>query len=163
MNFLTLRGKSGIYSPQVANCARPRSVIVYITESMLIDCSVAYPSSTKRFMPSQRLLPEMIRLDRNRPLSRTSSSVVMLFILLFRLAKLWRNHWRRPHLNDQCIYHSILSSFSPCFSLCLLDLILSHPHSDLMFDGDCGRKFDFSSEPMRAHWALLCSTVYKHD
>jgi hypothetical protein len=94
--FLTLRAQSGIYSPQVANCARPQSVIVYITESMLIDCSVAYPSSTKRFMPSRRLMPEMVRLDRNRPLSRTSSSVVILFMLLFRLAKLWRNHWRRP-------------------------------------------------------------------
>jgi hypothetical protein len=45
--------------------------------------------------------------------------------------------------------------FSPCFRLYFLDLIFSHPHSDLMFDGDCRRKFDFSSEPMSAHWVLL--------
>jgi hypothetical protein len=36
---------------------------------------------------------------------------------------------------------------------------LSHQHSDLMLDGDCRRKFDFSSKPMRAHWALLWSKV----
>jgi hypothetical protein len=32
---------------------------------------------------------------------------------------------------------------------------LSHQHSELMFDGDCCRKFDFSSEPVIAHWTLL--------
>jgi hypothetical protein len=26
---------------------------------------------------------------------------------------------------------------------------------ELMFDGDCRRKFNFSSEPVCAHWALL--------
>jgi hypothetical protein len=31
---------------------------------------------------------------------------------------------------------------------------LSHPHSDLMFDGDCRRKLDFSSEPVCAHRVL---------
>jgi hypothetical protein len=31
-----------------------------------------------------------------------------------------------------------------------------------MFDGDCRRKFDFSSEPVGAHWALL-STLYRYD
>src|SRR5712692_6972191 len=52
--------------------------------------------------------------------------------------------------------------FSPCFSVCLLDLMLSHPHSDLLFDSDCRRKLDFSSEPVRAHWALLWSgTSYR--
>jgi hypothetical protein len=45
-----------------------------------------------------------------------------------------------------------------------LNFVLSHPHSDLMFDGDCRRKFDFSSESVRAHWAFLWpSTVYSHD
>ena len=33
--------------------------------------------------------------------------------------------------------------FSPCFSLCLLDLILSQPLFDLIFDGNGRRKFDF--------------------
>src|SRR6266446_2878845 len=43
----------------------------------------------------------------------------------------------------------------PCFSLCFLGLILGHQHSELMFDGDRRRKFDFSSEPVIAHWTLL--------
>jgi hypothetical protein len=30
-----------------------------------------------------------------------------------------------------------------------------HQFPELMFDGDCRRKFDFSSEPVCAHWALL--------
>ena len=45
--------------------------------------------------------------------------------------------------------------FSSCVSLCFLGLILSHQHSELMFDGDRCRKFDFSSEPVIAHWTLL--------
>lgn len=55
---------------------------------------------------------------------------------------------------------------SPGFSLYPPDLImshplLSHPHSDLMFDGDSRTKFYFSSEPVRAYWgapvaSMLC-------
>src|SRR6266496_4401917 len=45
--------------------------------------------------------------------------------------------------------------FSSCVSLCFLGLILSHQHSELMFDGDRCRKFDVSSEPVIAHWTLL--------
>ena len=37
------------------------------------------------------------------------------------------------------------------------NIILSHQHSDLMLDGNCRRKFDFSSKPVRAHLALLWS------
>jgi hypothetical protein len=45
--------------------------------------------------------------------------------------------------------------FSSCSCLCRLDRIFKHQFSNLMFDGDCRRKFDFSSEPVFAHWALL--------
>jgi len=45
--------------------------------------------------------------------------------------------------------------FSSCVSLCFLGLILRNQHSELMFDGDRCRKFDFSSEPVIAHWTLL--------
>ena len=40
-------------------------------------------------------------------------------------------------------------------ALCRLDRIFKHQLSELMFDGDCRRKFEFSSEPVRAHWPLL--------
>src|SRR6476659_9371096 len=45
--------------------------------------------------------------------------------------------------------------FSSCSCLGLLGRIFKHQFSELMFDGDCRRKFDFSSEPVCAHWALL--------
>jgi hypothetical protein len=45
--------------------------------------------------------------------------------------------------------------FSPCLSFCLLNLILGHPHSDLMFDGDCRGKLDLSSEPVCVHQRFL--------
>src|SRR6201989_2414104 len=47
------------------------------------------------------------------------------------------------------------SCFSPCSCLCLLEGIFKHQLSELMFDGDCRRKFEFLSEPVRAHWPLL--------
>jgi hypothetical protein len=47
------------------------------------------------------------------------------------------------------------SCFSSCPCLCRLDRIFKHQLSELMFDGDCRRKFEFSSEPVCAHWALL--------
>jgi hypothetical protein len=56
---------------------------------------------------------------------------------------------------DEKFFAGSAKYFSPCFRLYPLDLILSHPHSDLMFDGDSRRKFDFPSEPVRAHWVLL--------
>ena len=39
--------------------------------------------------------------------------------------------------------------------LCFCKLILRHQHPDLMLNGDCRRKFDLSSEPVRAHVAPL--------
>ncbi len=40
-------------------------------------------------------------------------------------------------------------------ALCRLDRIFKHQLSELMFDDDCRRKLDFSSEPVRTHWPLL--------
>jgi len=34
--------------------------------------------------------------------------------------------------------------------LCFLIVIMSHQHSDVMFDGDRRQGFDFSSKPVRA-------------
>ena len=50
--------------------------------------------------------------------------------------------------------------FTKYLSPCFLDFILSHPHSNLMFDGRCRRKFDFSSEPVCSHWVSRSQAVY---
>ena len=47
--------------------------------------------------------------------------------------------------------------FGACRGLCPRDLVASHQRSDLMFDGHRRRKSYLSSEPVRAHWALLSS------
>jgi hypothetical protein len=47
--------------------------------------------------------------------------------------------------------------FSPCIGLRPRNLVSSHQRPDLMLDGHCRRKLDPSSEPVRAHWALLSS------
>ena len=44
-------------------------------------------------------------------------------------------------------------------ALCRLDRIFKHQLSELMFDDDCRRKLDFSSEPVRTHWPLLWPSI----
>src|SRR5712671_7339883 len=44
--------------------------------------------------------------------------------------------------------------FNPCFSLCLLDLIMRHKRSDLVLDGNRRWKTEFTSEPKRDLWLL---------
>jgi hypothetical protein len=45
--------------------------------------------------------------------------------------------------------------FRPCFSLCFLELILRHQHSDLVLNGNRRGKIEFASEPKRVHFGLL--------
>lgn len=52
-----------------------------------------------------------------------------------------------------CFFAHLPASFFSC-CLGLLDRLFEHQFSELMFDGDCRRKFDCSSEPLNAHWAL---------
>ena len=60
-------------------------------------------------------------------------------------------------LHERLCFFAQLSAncFSSCPCLCLLECIFKHQLSELMFDGDCRRKFEFSSESVRAHWPLL--------
>jgi hypothetical protein len=66
-------------------------------------------------------------------------------------------NYASAQLHERSGFFAQLSAncFSSCSCLCLLDRIFEHQFSELMFDDHCRRKFDFSSEPVRAHWALL--------
>jgi hypothetical protein len=78
-------------------------------------------------------------------------------LCLRRVIATWRHLYASARLHERSCFFAQLSTncFSSCSCLCLLGRIFKHQFSELMFDGDCRRKFDFSSEPMCAHWALL--------
>src|SRR5205814_1133815 len=61
-----------------------------------------------------------------------------------------------------CFFAQLSAScFGSCSCLCLLERIFKHQLSELMFDGDCRRKFEFFSEPVRAHWPLLWASTLR--
>jgi hypothetical protein len=82
-------------------------------------------------------------------------------LCLRRVIATWRHLYASARLHERSCFFAQLSTncFSSCS--CLLGYIFKHQFFNLMFDGDCRRKFDFSSEPVCAHWALLWpSTLY---
>lgn len=88
-------------------------------------------------------------------------------IMIELLHQLWTRSLHQPRnelrpagsLDEQLLLARVSCArrFSPCFSFCPRDLVSSHQRSDLMLDGHGRRKFYLSSEPVRAHWALLSS------
>ena len=49
---------------------------------------------------------------------------------------------------DTDLHRTLVSQGVNCFRLCFLARILSHQHSELVFDDECRRKLEFSSKPM---------------
>jgi hypothetical protein len=71
----------------------------------------------------------------------TAQSVQIDSYALYDLFDWWPYFF--AHLSPNC--------FSSCCYPCLLDQVFKNQPSDLMFDGDCGGKLEFSSKPMRVH------------
>src|SRR5882672_11072714 len=99
----------------------------------------------------------------------SSSTVSMSFKKLAVCAASITDSLQRPNATGECVGVDFghrhrgrdrearlpMKYFNPCFSLCLLDLIMHHKRSDLVLDGNRRWKTESASEPKRVHLRLL--------
>ena len=148
--------------------------IVFLLRSPNVSVWMASRSATRCWIGTLQHMPigKEVAERRTRRVeprgAATGASGLIKPLIVYALLSLiaaWRHLYASARLHERSCFFAQLSTncFSSCSCLCLLDRIFKHQLSDLMFDGDCRRKFDFSSEPVCAHWALLWpSTPYRY-
>jgi hypothetical protein len=94
-----------------------------------------------------------MEVDVGRPAATFEHELASKDMILAHTRRTGEDASARLHERSRFFAQLSANCFSSCS--CLLDRIFKHQFSDLMFDGDCRRKFDFSSEPVCAHWAFL--------